>query len=80
MFDMMGHFCVTYAAVPEICSYVGSCWLFISFIKDIEKDLTILRVKKSSRKKGTALTARFSEIVQEYSEVKQLSVLPVHNV
>lgn len=73
MFYVPGIFCVIYAAVPPICFYAGSCFLFIAFVQDIENDLNALMVKKSHRKHNAKLKTQFFRIVQVYSEVKELS-------
>lgn len=68
-----GNFCVLYEAVTPICIHVGSCLLFISFVKDIKNDLNVLKVEKSYKKNSTELKTGFFRIVQTYSKVKELS-------
>lgn len=75
MFYVPGIFCVIYAAVPPICFYAGSCLLFIAFVQDIEDDLNVLMVKNSDGTHDAKLKAQFFEIVQVYSEVKELGYL-----
>lgn len=59
--------------VPLISFFVGSCWLFIAFVRDITDDLFILYKNVKSRKNNIALTKQFCKIVKIYSNTKELS-------
>lgn len=51
----------------------GLCWLFISFVEEISQDLSILNVDKLAKQNHQDLLKSYSNIVQTYEDVKQLS-------
>lgn len=73
--EYLSVFC-SYASLPALmCFTVGSCWLVIAFMTDIMSDLTKLnRVCKNARHDAWELKVRFRNIIQSYSEVKELSL------
>lgn len=56
-----------------VCFLVGSCWLFISFIKEVSEDLCVLYDDKSAKRNHADLSKYYSNIIQTYADVKQLS-------
>lgn len=60
--------------IATVSFLIGSCWLFISFMKDLTNDLGFLNVGGSktneSRRK---MKQRFCKIIQDYLSVKELS-------
>lgn len=54
-----------------LCFHVGFCWLIISFVKDITTDLNVLTNQGGQSRKQ--LIKKFYEIMDLYSNVKQLS-------
>lgn len=55
-----------------LCFYVGFCWLIISFVKDVTNDLDVLTHNGADRS-GKHISEIFYEIIDLYSNVKQLS-------
>lgn len=67
-------FCVIFVIIPLMSFGIGSCWLMILFIKDILNDLTKLsQITKKSNKIAWELKVRLCNVVQLYSEAKELS-------
>lgn len=66
-------FCLIFAAVPTISFYIGSCWLFIAFAKDIKNDLDQLHIAGNSKRSHMKVMERFCNNVQAYSNAKELS-------
>lgn len=65
-------FCTVYSACPILCIVVGSCWLFIAFVKDLTSELPVLNAAIKSADERQ-LNVNFCEIIKLYSDVKQLS-------
>lgn len=58
----------------QILSFlIGSCWSFISFIDDIANELSCLKLNKASNTNNPEMKKNVYNIVQLYSDVKQLS-------
>lgn len=55
-----------------MCLAIGICWLVIFFIADIENDLSNLNDRENVRQNVQELKVRFCNIIQLFSEVKQL--------
>lgn len=72
-FQTQWYFCLIFSAVSALGFYIGSCWLFISFVKDIKNDLDLLNVAGKSKRSRMKVTERFCDVVQVYSNVKELS-------
>lgn len=67
---------------PTMCFFVGSCILLKSLIEDITNDLNSLnqdeqKMSKLDKRKKIA-KEDFCYVIQEFSDVKQLSVLFLH--
>lgn len=60
-------------AASIICFVVGSCWLFVSFVKDVSQDIFVLNDDKSAKRTHTDLLKYYSDLIQAYADVKQLS-------
>lgn len=65
-------FCLIFSAVPVICFLIGSCWLLVSFVKDIQNELDLLHTTAMSEQGRLNVTERFCNLVLTYSNVKQL--------
>lgn len=65
----------TFACLAPLMSYAaGSSWAIIAFVTDIMNDVTkINRICKVTRQNTWEIKVRFCNIIQLYSEVKQLS-------
>lgn len=50
-------FCVFSTIIPLNCIFIGGCWLFHSFIRDISRDLSHLNRKQSSKSTSTITLA-----------------------
>lgn len=58
-----------------LCPLLGSCWMIISFLKDITNDLAHLKIRKLSNENSHAkLKHQFCRVIALHSDVKQLSV------
>lgn len=69
-----GVFCFIFTAMSTICFFIGSCWLFISFAKDITNGLSSLNVKRSPNPNNSRkLKENFHRFVHIYTVLKQLS-------
>lgn len=74
LFETGSVFCTFYNLVPLICLTIGCCWFIIAFMKDIMIEMTKLnRAFKLARHNTWELKVRFCNIIELYSEVKQLS-------
>lgn len=80
----LGYFCVlllesseTFSivsiALSAICFLVGSCWLFISFAKDMQYNLNLLNIGGESNENRLKQKERLCNIVNFFSDVKKLS-------
>lgn len=52
-----------------ICFLIGSCLLFIHFVKDIADDLPALNVNEPSDSNYMEVKKRFCDIIQSYTDV-----------
>lgn len=67
-------FCILSCLSPLICLAIGSCWTIITFMTDIMHDLSRMnRACKVVPQVAWELKKRFYDVIQLYSEVKQLS-------
>lgn len=68
-------FCLLFGIIPIVCLFVGSCWLFIAFAKDLTNEL--LGLDASARDKNyPELMERFTKLVEMHMNIKQLSSNP----
>lgn len=74
---LVGFYAAGYASMfgnsSTVLFMIGSCWLTITFIKDIQNDLSALNVTKRRRINGQKLRKRFCNIVRQFCEIEQLS-------
>lgn len=54
-----------------ICFLIGSCWLFIYFVKDIADDLSTLNAGEISSKNNKEVMDGFCNIIQSYTDVTE---------
>lgn len=73
IFQSIGFFYTLYQSPSWIGMYFGSCWLFVSFAKDIANDFPQLNATKAERRSYCELKGRFCRIVQFHSDMKELS-------
>ena len=66
-------FCILFCAVPSTCFFIGSGWLLISFAKNMRNDLSHFNAVASSRRHRAEVKGSFCQIIQIYSDVKELS-------
>lgn len=67
-------YCACCMTSPVTCFIAGSCWLFVAFVEDITSDLCALNAEiKSTNANQMDVKKRFCEIINLYSDVKQLS-------
>lgn len=66
-------FCTVYLSSPVLSFIIGSCWLFGAFINDIKNDLIAFNGIESTNTNQVEIKKQFCQIVQLYSDVKQLS-------
>ena len=80
IFQTIGYFCTIYITVPTVGLYVGACWLFIDFIRDIIAiDLNPIIDIENTKPTQFEVKTHFFRLVQVYSAVKQLSEYFYHN-
>lgn len=66
--------CGTFCFVtPVACVYTGSCWTFVTFLKDITNDMSYFKTRKISNSSKQALTECFYNFVQSHANVQELS-------
>lgn len=56
-----------------MCFLVGTCWLFIAFLKDIKNDVSLLNVSETSDDRLEIVAERFCTIIQRFLDITQLS-------
>lgn len=74
-------FCIEYAGMcAEVCAltpllgfFIGMCWIVIALARDLTDQLTHLSYHGHSDQKLTKLKANFNQILQLYSDARQLS-------
>lgn len=59
--------------VPLLGFIMGSCWLLITFVKDITNDLSFLKADEINSRNDMELKEIFCKTVKFYSTVKGLS-------
>lgn len=74
MFFIASGLTVTMSATATISFGMGSFLLLISFIEDATNDLTRLNVHEKSKSYDIDVKMRFCTAVQDYSDLKELSV------
>lgn len=72
--ELAAAFAMLFSVLTIICLLVGSCWLFIAFVEDIINDLTQLKIDEKSNATDREMKTCFSNIIQFYSDAKQLSL------
>lgn len=73
VFEALSFFAVVLCLIQTLCFYTGSCWLLITFAKDIANDLELLNVGGRSDRSRKKMRERFSKVIQIHMDVKQLS-------
>lgn len=65
-----------YTVTSLLCLSIGSIWIIKSFVNNITNNLQQLKMDKKSTefKNHSKLKRHFCEIVQDFSDAKQLSV------
>lgn len=62
-------------AIPGICFVIGPSWISIVSLKDLTNDLPLLMVgERRSLQNRQEIKKRFCNFVQQYLDVKELSV------
>lgn len=72
IFQFVGYFCTIFYGPAFIGLYLGSCWLFVAFAKDLANDLRQSNGNKISRREYRELKAKFCRTVHLYAKLKQL--------
>lgn len=65
-------FAVLYSASTVMCFLVGSCSLFITIIRDITGDLTVLDCNESANNSKHSIQMQFRSVIEFYLDVKQM--------
>lgn len=65
-------YCLLFGIIPVVCLFVGSCWLFISFAKDMTNEISKLNASAKT-KNYRELKKRFPKLIQMHVDVKKLS-------
>lgn len=73
--EWMAVFSIIQTTIPVMCFFIGSCWLYIAFAKDITNDLNLLDIGGFESNEGrTKIKLKLCHIAQIHSDAKQLSV------
>lgn len=72
-------FCLLFGIIPVVCLFIGSCWLFICFAKDMTNELSNLNAIARA-KNQRELEERFAKVIKMHVNVKQLSKSFVHEM
>lgn len=72
IFETIAFYCSQFVFVPIYGFCIAFCWLIIAFVKDIRNDLDQLTLN-DRHQNHEQITGIFCEIIELYSEVKQLS-------
>lgn len=65
-------YCLLFGIIPVVCLFVGSCWLFISFAKDMTNEISKLNASAKA-KDYCELKRRFSKLIEMHVDVKKFS-------
>lgn len=71
--ELFGSFYTTYIVVPFLCLAIGSLSVINAFVKDTSNDLSMLNVTKTSDVSDRKFDQRFCNIIQRFSDAKELS-------
>lgn len=71
--ELCGSFYTTYIVVPYLCLAIGSLSIINAFVKDISNDLSMLNVTKGTDENHSKIKERFCDIIQRFSDAKELS-------
>lgn len=69
-----GSYCTIFCTVLSVSFLIGTSWLFIAFAKDMSNDFQTINIVAKLKKTRGKVKIHFYHIVQNYSNVKQLSV------
>lgn len=72
-FTTLGAYCALSSIVPSICLMIGICMLLKAFLKHIFVDLK--KLNKKACKNPSQAKPLLRDIVQDFSELKELSCL-----
>lgn len=76
-FAMIGFFAAMYAVFldmsPNLSFTGGSCWLIVTFVEDITNELSQFSADKLQKINHRGLKERFCDVLQQLSDIKQLS-------
>lgn len=71
--QITGEFCLMLCATTFIVFFIGTCWSFISFLDDIAIEMSGMMVVETSDTRQQETRRKFCNVVQLFSDVKQLS-------
>lgn len=63
-----------FSFVPLLSFFIGTCWLMLAFARDLTNQLTHLKYHGQTSRSHGQLKIKFNEILQMYSEARQLSI------
>ena len=67
-------FCAVFPIAPTLCVFVGSCWFFTAFAKDISIDFHNFKANaRHLNKHPKKMFTTFCNILKNFSDIKQLS-------
>lgn len=67
--------CMLSSAVPTVCIFCGLCWILMEIVKDMTNDLINLKARKRFDPNYKQLNRHFFNMVHDFSDAKQLSVV-----
>lgn len=68
----MADMCVQAWLIPNVCFFIGLCWISIAFAEDIANDLNFLNIGGASKQRQAKLVERFCGVIQLYADARQL--------
>lgn len=74
---LIGSFTAIYAVLlgvsPILSFFIGSCWLIVTFTKDVTNDLSQFSAAELRKTNQVGLEMRFCNVIRQLSDTKQLS-------
>lgn len=74
LFQTMAVYASVLSTIPAACTLIASAWTSVATLKDFTNDLPLLMIGGRSLNNRTKIKKRFSNFVQFYLDLKELSV------
>lgn len=63
-----------FSFTPIVCLLIGSCWSIVTFLKDVARDISLLRKRELLNLSKQKLSERFCNFIRFHAEVEEFSV------